>query len=80
MTGPTDPTCAAYYRTFRPNVERVISQIASQRGRRVKLRYRGTAKNNAWLKTRTAALNLRNLIGRGLTRTAGVWVLAAQTT
>ncbi|WP_328522656.1 IS1182 family transposase [Kribbella sp. NBC_00359] len=63
------------YRTFRPNVERVISQIASQRGRRVKLRYHGTTKNNAWLKHRTAALNLRNLIGRGLTRTAGTWTL-----
>ena len=42
---------------------------------RLKLRYRGTAKNNAWLKRRTAALNLRNLIGRGLAR-RGAWVLA----
>ena len=67
------------YRNFRPNVERVISQIASRGGRRIKLRYRGTVKNNAWLTHRTAGLNLRNLIGRGLTRTAGVWVLAAQT-
>ncbi|HYS41678.1 MAG TPA: IS1182 family transposase [Pseudonocardiaceae bacterium] len=67
------------YRKFRPNVERVISQIASLGGRRVKLRYRGTAKNNAWLTRRTAALNLRNLLGRGLTRAAGVWVLAGQT-
>lgn len=32
--------------------------------------------NNAWLKTRTAALNLRNLIGRGLTRRDGTWLLA----
>ena len=54
------------YRKFRPNVERVISQIASHRGRRLKLRYRGTTKNNAWLTRRTAALNLRNLAGRGL--------------
>jgi hypothetical protein len=67
------------YRKFRPNVERVISQLASHGGRRVKLRYRGTVKNNAWLTRRTAGLNLRNLLGRGLTRTAGVWVLAAQT-
>jgi len=43
------------------------------------LRYRGATKNHAWLKRRTASLNLRNLIGRGLTLTAGVWVLAAQT-
>ncbi|HEY2280684.1 MAG TPA: IS1182 family transposase [Streptosporangiaceae bacterium] len=65
------------YRKFRPNVERVISQIASLGGRRLKLRYRGVAKNNAWLKRRTAVLNLRNLVGRGLTRAAGAWVLAA---
>jgi hypothetical protein len=68
------------YRKFRPNVERVISQIASRGGRRLKLRYRGTTKNNAWLSRRTAGLNLRNLVGRGLTHTAGVWVLTAQTT
>ncbi len=67
------------YRKYRPNVERVISQIASRGGRRLKLRYRGTVKNHAWLTRRTAGLNLRNLIGRGLTRTAGVWVLAPQT-
>jgi transposase-like protein DUF772/DDE family transposase len=74
------PELREKYRTFRPNVERVISQIASRGGRRLKLRYRGTTKNNAWLKCRTAALNLRNLLGRGLTRSAEVWVLAAQTT
>ena len=64
------------YRRYRPNVERVISQIASRGGRRLKLRYRGTTKNNTWLKHRTAALNLRNLIGRGLDRHDGAWVLA----
>jgi hypothetical protein len=64
------------YRTYRPNIERAISQIASRGGRRLKLRYRGTAPNNAWLKNRTAALNLRNLIGRGLARRNGAWVLA----
>jgi Transposase DDE domain/Transposase domain (DUF772) len=74
------PELREKYRKFRPNVERVISQIASRGGRRLKLRYRGTTKNNAWLTHRTAGLNLRNLTGRGLTRTAGVWVLAAQTT
>jgi hypothetical protein len=74
------PELREKYRTFRPNVERVISQIASHGGRRLKLRYRGTTKNNAWLTRRTAGLNLRNLAGRGLTRTAGVWVLAAQST
>jgi hypothetical protein len=73
------PELREKYRKFRPNVERVISQIASRGGRRLKLRYRGTEKNNAWLTRRTAGLNLRNLVGRGLTHTAGVWVLAAQT-
>jgi hypothetical protein len=64
------------YRKFRPNVERIISQVASRGGRRLKLRYLGTARNNAWLKNRTAALNLRNLISRGLTRDNGAWALA----
>ncbi len=64
------------YRTHRPNVERAIAQVATWRGRRLKLRYRGTAKNNAWLKRRTAALNLRNLLGKGLTRRGGAWALA----
>ena len=65
------PELREKYRKFRPNVERVISQIASRGGRRLKLRYRGTEKNNAWLTRRTAGLNLRNLVGRGLTHTAG---------
>ena len=63
------------YMKHRPNVERTVAQVATWRGRRIKLRYRGTAKNNAWLKRRTAALNLRNLIGRGLARHDGAWVL-----
>ena len=45
-------------------------------GRRLRLRYRGTAKNDAWLKRRTAALNLRNLLGKGLARRDGTWALA----
>jgi hypothetical protein len=72
----TQPALRENYRKHRPNVERVISQIASRGGRRLKLRYRGTAKNNAWLKYRTATLNLRNLISRGLTREHGTWLLA----
>jgi hypothetical protein len=64
------------YRKYRPNIERVISQVASRVGRRLKLRYLGTARNNAWLKNRTAALNLRNLISRGLDRQNGAWALA----
>jgi hypothetical protein len=69
------PALRADYKKFRPNIERVISQAATRGGRRLKLRYLGTARNNAWLKNRTAALNLRNLISRGLTRDNAAWVL-----
>src|SRR5256884_5348742 len=71
----TRPALRENYRKHRPSVGRVISQIASRGGRRLKLRYLGAAKNNAWLKHRTATLNLRNLINRGLTREHGTWVL-----
>ena len=64
------------YMTHRPHVERAIAQVATWRGRRLKLRYREAAKNHAWLKRRTAALNLRNLLSRGLARRDGAWVLA----
>jgi transposase len=72
----SQPRLLQDYRKYRPNVERVISQIASRGGRRLKLRYLGTARNNAWLKNRTAALNLRTLISRGLDRRNRTWVLA----
>ena len=71
-----DPGLRKDYMTHRPNVERAVAQVATFRGCRLKLRYRGTARNHAWLKRRTAALNLRNLIGRGLTHRDGTWVLA----
>jgi IS5 family transposase len=64
------------YTAWRPNVERAVAQVATFRGRRLKLRYRGVTRNHAWLKRRTAAVNLRNLIGKGLTRRDGAWVLA----
>jgi len=64
------------YRTHRPNVERAIARVATWRGRRLKLRYRGVARNHAWLKRRTAAVNLRNLPGKGLARRDGAWALA----
>jgi hypothetical protein len=63
------------YMKHRPNVERAIAQVATWRGRRIKLRYRGVTRNHAWLKRRTAALNLRNLNGRGLARRDGAWAL-----
>ena len=74
-----DPDLRKKYRKYRPSVERVVSQVASRGARRLKLRCRGTTKNHAWLSRRTAGLNLRNLIGRGLTRTAGIWALAPVT-
>jgi hypothetical protein len=64
------------YMTHRPHVERAIAQVATCRGRRLKLRYRGVTRNHAWLKRRTAAVNLRNLLGKGLARRDGAWVLA----
>jgi len=74
-TWAAQPALREDYRHYRPSIERVISQVASRGGRRLKLRYRGTARNNAWLKDRTAALNLRNLLHRGLTHHQGAWVL-----
>ncbi len=71
-----DPGLREDYMAQRPNVERAVAQVATCRGRRVKLRYRGVARNHAWLKRRTAALNLRNLLGKGLTCRDGAWVLA----
>src|SRR3974377_1266068 len=74
-----DPELRDKSRKYRPNVERVVSQIANRGGRRLKLSYRGTTKNHAWLSRRTAGLNLRSLIGHGLTRTAGLWALTPAT-
>jgi len=60
----------------RSAIERIIAWTATQNGRRVRLRYIGTARNNAWLHTRSAALNLRTLLKAGLTRRDGAWILA----
>jgi hypothetical protein len=60
----------------RSMIERIISWTATQNGRRVRLRYVGTGKNDAWLHTRCAAINLRTLLRHGLTRRDGAWVLA----
>jgi len=70
------PALREDYKARRPNVERAIAQVATRRGMRLKLRYRGITPNDAWLRGRTAALNLRNLIGRGLNRHDGAWILA----
>jgi hypothetical protein len=60
----------------RAMIERVISWTATQNGRRVKLRYTGTGRNDAWLHNRCAAINLRTLLRHGLTRSGGAWALA----
>jgi Transposase DDE domain/Transposase domain (DUF772) len=57
-------------------IERIISWTAIQNGRRIRLRYFGAAKNDAWLHNRCAAINLRTLLRHGLTRRDGAWVLA----
>jgi Transposase DDE domain len=69
------------YMAHRPHVERAIAQVATWRGRRLKLRYRGEARNHAWLKRRTAALNLRNRLfelRRGRYTTRLLWVIYAR--
>lgn len=71
-----DPALRADYRATRPGVERTVARVAVTRGRRARLRYHGTVKNNAWLKTRTAAINLTTLLRHGLTRRNGTWILA----
>jgi Transposase DDE domain/Transposase domain (DUF772) len=60
----------------RSSVERIIAWIATRNGRRVRLRYIGAGKNDAWLHTRCAAINLRTLLRYGLTRSGGAWILA----
>jgi transposase len=65
------------YKTTRPNIERIIARVITSRGRRLKSRYRGTARNKAWLKTRTAAVNLDTLLRHGLTRAGAGWTLTA---
>jgi Transposase DDE domain/Transposase domain (DUF772) len=56
-------------------IERIIAWTATSGGRRIKLRYLGTIKNNAWLHGRCAALNLRTLINAGLNRRDGAWAI-----
>ena len=60
----------------RSSVERTIAGSPPQNGRRVRLRYIGTVRNNAWLHNRCGAINLRTLVNAGLTRSGGAWVLA----
>ena len=56
------------YTAWRPNMERAIAQVATWRSRRLKLRYRGTTRNHAWLKRRRQQVPA---VRRGLDRTLG---------
>ena len=62
--------------TRRPNVERAVAQVAYLPGPPGQAPLPRVARNHAWLERRTAAVNLRNLLGKGLTRRDGGWVLA----
>ena len=67
-----DPDFQAVYRQHRPMVERSIAWLT--RGNR-RVPFRGITKNDAWLHTRVAALNLRRLLAMGLQHQSGHWVL-----
>jgi hypothetical protein len=60
----------------RAAIERIIAWTATQNGRRVRLRYLGDIKNDAWLQHRCAALNLRTLVNAGLARRSAAWAIA----
>jgi hypothetical protein len=64
------------YRRHRPMVERSIAWLIGPKGRCRKLRYRGTAANAWWLRTRIAGLNLRRLLNLGLTHQPTGWAMA----
>jgi hypothetical protein len=54
--------------------QRIIAWIVAHGHRRV--RYRGIERNQLWLDHRVAAIDLRQLIRRRLTRTDGTWAIA----
>lgn len=68
-----DPIVLDHYRRHRPMVERTIAWLVA-RGHR-KVPYRGVERNQQWLATRLAALNLRRLVKLGLTRDELGWVI-----
>ena len=64
----TPAACTEAFKKAYPTrsaIERIIAWTATQNGRRVRLRYLGAARNDAWLHTWCAALNLRTLLGTG---------------
>lgn len=69
-----EPDFIESYRTHRPMVERTIAWFV-RHGRR-KVPYRGTERNQFFVHTRSAALNLRRLVNLGLHRSEGAWAIA----
>ena len=69
----SDPGFQDTYRRHRPMVERSIAWLT--RGNR-RVPYRGVTKNDAWLRRRVAAINLRRLLILGLDHHDGQWLLA----
>lgn len=69
-----DPDYIQTYRMMRPMVERTIAWFTA-RGHR-KVRFRGTERNQFWVHTRSAAINLRRLVNLGLHRHETRWALA----
>jgi hypothetical protein len=67
-----DPGFQDTYRRHRPMVERSIAWLT--RGNR-RVPYRGVTKNNAWLRRRVAAVNLRRMLALGLHHHDGQWLL-----
>jgi hypothetical protein len=68
-----DPLVLEHYRQHRPMVERTIAWLVAKGNRR--LRYRGVQRNQQWLATRLAAINLRRLLNLGLHHD-GNWAIA----
>ena len=59
------------YQRYRPMVERSIAWLTRGKARRVP--YRGTHRNQQWLTTRTAAINLQRLTNLGVAYTTTGW-------
>ncbi len=69
-----DPHWQTVYRQHRPMVERSVAWLVANGHRRV--RFRGTDRNRMWFDHRVAAINLRQLIRRGLDHIEGTWAIA----
>lgn len=73
---PADPELREDYRQHRPTIERTTAQVATPQRAADQAALPRHRQEQRLLKRRTAELNLRNLLGRGLTRAADGWGLA----